>query len=110
MPLSLAQRLTKLRKDHDMTQTELAKKMGVGQSLIWRWESGEIKRLRPDKVAKLAEIYGVSEEYIATGIDIGNLPTEVEEWLHKPENREMVIDFYKRCKLLETKEKLDNIK
>lgn len=110
MPLSLAQRLTKLRKGHDMTQTELAKKMGVGQSLIWRWESGDIKRLRPDKVAKLAEIYGVSEEYIATGIEVGNLPPEVEEWLHKPENREKVINFYKQCKLLETKEKLDDIK
>lgn len=110
LPLTLAQRLVKLRKEHDMTQQEVADKIGVGQSLIWRWESGEIKRLRQDKVQKLANLYGVSEAYIATGIDIGNLPEEVEEWIHRPENREKVISFYKKCKLEEAERKLNNIK
>lgn len=93
-----------------MTQQEVADKIGVGQSLIWRWESGEIKRLRQDKVQKLANLYGVSEAYISTGIDIGNLPGEVEEWIHRPENREKVIGFYKKCKLEEAARQLNNIK
>ena len=110
LPLSLGKRLKLLRDEHGLTQTEVAKALGVGQSLVWRWESGKIKRLRPDKVTKLAQLYGVSEEYIATGISLGDLPYEVERWLHLPENRQMVINFYKAHILEVTQEKLDKLK
>lgn len=110
MPLPLGKRLKLLREEHDMTQTEVAKALGVGQSLVWRWEAGKVKRLRPETVTKLAQLYGVSEEYIATGINIGDLPLEVETWLHLPENREKVLNFYKANILQEAKEELDKIK
>lgn len=110
MSLSLGQRLKKLRLDKGLTQQELGKLIGVAQSLIWRWESGKIKRLTDENVEKLAKLYGVSEAYITTGINVGDLPPEVEEWLHNPLNREKVLDFYRTAKLEEVEGNLNKLK
>lgn len=110
MPLSLGQRLKKLRIDKEYTQAEVGEFIGVAQSIVWRWESGRIKRISDENIEKLAKLYGVSKAYIVSGINVGDLPTEVEEWLHNPENREKVLEFYRLSKLEETKGKLSELK
>jgi transcriptional regulator with XRE-family HTH domain len=47
--------LIKMRRlELDMTMKELAKKVGVSEGTISRWESGDIANMRRDKIAALA--------------------------------------------------------
>lgn len=45
----------------EMTQMEIAEKMGVAQPLISRWFSGRCMP-RPSTITKLAKIIGVNEQ------------------------------------------------
>lgn len=47
--------IKKLRTDNNLTMDELAKKIGVSAPTIQRYESGEIKNVRKDKIKKLAD-------------------------------------------------------
>ena len=42
----------------------LAEKVGVSKSTIAKWENGYVDNMRQNRVAKLAEIFGVSPTYI----------------------------------------------
>lgn len=56
-------RIAKLRKKHNMTQTELADKLGVSFQAVSNWERGNSM---PDisKLPELAEVFGVSIDEI----------------------------------------------
>lgn len=67
-------RLRELRKAHRMTQTEVAKIVGIGQSGYSFWESGRSK-IDDASLQKLANFYGVTVDYLL-GADV-NIPTGV---------------------------------
>ena len=46
LPLTLAQRLVKLRKEHDMTQQEVAESLGISQVKVSREEKKILEKLR----------------------------------------------------------------
>lgn len=56
---SLSDVLKKRRKELGLTLAQIADKMGVAEATVQRWESGNIKSVRHDKIAKLAEILQV---------------------------------------------------
>lgn len=58
-----AKRIKKLRKQHNLSQTELAKLVGVKSNTVSTWERGTRK---PDfnVLCKLSNSFGVSIEYI----------------------------------------------
>lgn len=103
---NLGERLKNLRKEHGYTQVELAKKLGVTQSLVWRWESGVVKRLSKEKLKDLAKLYDVSEDYIQNG-EAFFYPQEVEDWLHLPENKDMILNLYKNSVLEKERKRLE---
>lgn len=59
--------LKKLREEHHMSQSKLAKAIGVAQSTVGMWESGKNK---PEyaTLLKIANVFGVSVDYL-TGAD-----------------------------------------
>lgn len=61
--MKLNEKLAKLRKNYNYSTRDLAAKLGVSQSSISLWESGDRK---PDyeKIVKLSELYGVSVDYL----------------------------------------------
>lgn len=61
--MQLNEKLSMLRKNNNYSTRELAEKLGVSQSSISLWEKGDRK---PDfgKIVKLANIYGVSTDYL----------------------------------------------
>lgn len=48
------------RKSLNMTMKELAKKVGVSEGTISRWESGDISNMKRDKIKALADALEVS--------------------------------------------------
>lgn len=47
------------RKELGLTLAQIADKMGVSEATVQRWESGNIKSIRYEKVGKLSSILGV---------------------------------------------------
>ena len=64
--MSLAERITELRKSRGWSQEELAEQLGVSRQSVSKWES---ESATPDieKIVKLSEIFGVSTDYLIKG-------------------------------------------
>lgn len=52
--------LKKRRKELGLTLAQIADQMGVAEATVQRWESGNIKSIRYDKIDKLSEILKVN--------------------------------------------------
>lgn len=57
---SLASVLSERRKELGLTLMQIAKQMDVSEATVQRWESGNIKSLRHEKITRLADILNVS--------------------------------------------------
>jgi len=59
----LGEKIKQLRKDKDITQSDLARIMGVSQQAVARWE---VNRSEPDNetMRRLASFFGVSADYL----------------------------------------------
>ena len=59
----IAKNLAELRRDHKLTQQQLADKLNYSDKAVSRWEHGETL---PDieTLCKICDIYGVSFEYL----------------------------------------------
>ena len=61
--MTLGDKLTKLRKDNNYTQEQLAEKLGVSRQAVSRWES-DIAYPETDKLVQLGELYNCSMDYL----------------------------------------------
>ena len=73
MTTELANRIRSLRKIRRLTQAELARRLGVSQGIMSRWESGRHVP-PPDIIVKLAELAGlpVSEFHYGSHAQAGD--------------------------------------
>ncbi len=70
-------RLIKLRKELNLTQEELAQKIGYTRTAISAWEIGRNEPSNADTI-KLAKYFGVSTDYLLGKSDIRN-PEKAQE-------------------------------
>ena len=70
-------RLIKLRKELNLTQEELAQKIGYTRTAISAWEIGRNEPSNADTI-KLAEYFSVSTDYLLGKSDIRN-PEKAQE-------------------------------
>jgi transcriptional regulator with XRE-family HTH domain len=64
---ALGERVARLRKEHGLTQAQLAEQLGVSQQLVAAYESGE-RCVPTDTLPRIATALGVSlEELMGTG-------------------------------------------
>ncbi len=61
--MDFGMRLKELRKEHNLTQEELGKKIGVTKSSMSLYEKGE-REPSKDSLMKMADIFGVSIDYL----------------------------------------------
>lgn len=78
-------RLKEARKNTNLSLTNVAKTIGVNRSTLVRWESGLIIGLKLPHLKRLAELYGVSEQWLF-GYDV---PRDVESVAHKTKRDEI---------------------
>ena len=60
----MANRIKDLRTANDMTLLQLAKRIGVSESTVQRYESGNIKNLKYETMITLSNIFGCSPQYL----------------------------------------------
>lgn len=64
--------LKQRRKELGLTLSQIADAMNVTEATVQRWESGNIKNIRYDKIGKLAEVLKVSPALLMGWNDAGN--------------------------------------
>lgn len=52
------------RKELNLTMYEVAKKVGVSEGTISRWESGDIENMRRDKIVAIAKALNITPSII----------------------------------------------
>ena len=71
--MTFAVRLKELRKQAHLTQVELAKRLGIGQSSYADWERGK-KKPTQENLVKIAQVLNVSIDYL-----VGNSEEKTDE-------------------------------
>ena len=107
--MTIGTRLQNLRKERHLTQTEVAKALGISQQSYGRWETDKVKP-SPAKLTQIATYFDVSTDYLLNsytdGIDLSEVEllfrttskgmTEEEQAVFKDE----LIQFMKERKKL----------
>ena len=86
--MNIGERITQLRKEKDISQAELAKRLEVSRQAVSKWEQGTSS---PDtnKLIQLAKILDTEVEYLATG--------------NKPEPSSVVLNVVETVERVEEK-------
>lgn len=64
MATILGDKIRALRKKMKLTLDELADKTGSSKSYIWELENRPVVRPSADKIARIAEVFGVTVEFL----------------------------------------------
>jgi transcriptional regulator with XRE-family HTH domain len=70
--MSVGTRIHDQREARKMSQSELAKRVGLTSAAIWNWET-KGRGPRPQALAKVAKALNVSAEYLAEGREDADL-------------------------------------
>ena len=93
------------RLELGLTQKEVADRVGVTEATVSRWESGDIKNMRRDKIAALARALDISpavlmdwEQYDAEAAERRRLAKELSELANVAdvEHLNIALDLIKR--------------
>lgn len=79
-------RLKECRLSRNITLLEVAKKIGVKEATMQRYESGAIKNIKHETVLAIAEYYGVSPQYLMGWTD-DPMPEIVNKAISEVEDR-----------------------
>lgn len=61
---NMGDRLKRLRLEHNMTQEEIGKVLGVQKAAINKYEKGNVENIKRSSILKLAKLYKVKPSYI----------------------------------------------
>jgi transcriptional regulator with XRE-family HTH domain len=67
MLMTIAQRIKAERQMRGMTQTELARRVGVAREAVTQWEGGDARGLRPENLVRTAQELNVAIEWLVFG-------------------------------------------
>ena len=74
--MEIGDRIKSRRVEIGMTLKEVAEKIGVKEATVQRYESGSIKTLKQDTIAKIAQVLNISPSYLM-GWDSDSAPNNV---------------------------------
>ena len=93
------------RIENNLTLEQLGKRVGVSKMTVLRWESGEIKNIKSDKIEKLANALGVPVIALFDGFDTNGNAKDNEEALSPKELAEKVRQLLTKTTSLTEQEK-----
>ena len=62
--MTVGEKIRALRKQHGMTQTELAERLNTTKQTIGKYEQGIVTNLPLYRVQELADVFGVAPEFL----------------------------------------------
>lgn len=62
--MTIGERIKYLRKKNGMTQTDIAKRLGIATQTVYKYEKNIVTSIPMENIEKLAEIFGVPPTYI----------------------------------------------
>ncbi|MCI8348704.1 MAG: helix-turn-helix transcriptional regulator [Firmicutes bacterium] len=62
--MAVGDRIKELRRQHNLTQDELAMRMGTTKQTIHKYENNIVTNIPSDKIEQLAKIFDVTPSYI----------------------------------------------
>ena len=62
--MTVGERIKKKREELDMTQVDLARKIGCTKQTLYKYESGIITNIPSDKIEKIANVLGTTPAYL----------------------------------------------
>lgn len=71
--MALSDRIKLVLKEHNLSQYDLAKRMGVSQATVAFWCTGRTKNLRGDYAAKLSKLFGYDPGWLANGVGLSKI-------------------------------------
>lgn len=97
--MNIGERITTLRKEKDISQTELAKRLSVSRQAVSKWEQGSST---PDteRLIQLAEILDTEVEYLATGVhpEPGSVVLNVVETVERVQEKVVVKEVVRHVR------------
>lgn len=94
--MSMGARLAQTRRGQNLTQEQLAEKLGVTRQAVSRWES-DTAYPETDKIVRMAALFGVSCDYLlgVSGPQAGAVPpSPVTRLLREAVGRKVRLSFY----------------
>ena len=97
--MNIGERITALRKEHNISQGDLAKKLNVSRQAVSKWEQG-LSTPDTTKLIQLAELLGTEVEYLATGThpEPSSVVLNVVETVERVEVQEKIVVRHVRRK------------
>lgn len=74
--MDIGNKITELRKQHNLSQTELAKQLGASRTIIGNYERNE-NTPSIDMILKLSKVFNVSVDYLVGEGQLANYDKEV---------------------------------
>lgn len=78
------------RQELNLTLEQVAQIVGVGKSTVRKWETGDIKNMKRDKIPLLAEALQISPSLIA---GFKETTTNLNKFLFSKEEQEIISDY-----------------
>ena len=100
----MANRIKELRKQKGMTLAEVAKRIGVSESTMQRYESGKISKIKYETMENLANLFQVTPEYLMGWSDASSQQAKYFDAVCKyigqndEKFQEIIIEYYKMSK------------
>lgn len=89
--MELSEKLLNLRKANDLTQEQLAEKIGISRQSVSKWESGQaVPEL--DKIVALCELFNVTTDYLLKPSEIDPLTAKTQLLENQQKNLENTHD------------------
>ena len=88
--MTVGDRIRKAREEKGISQTDLAKMVGISKQTLYKYENNIVTNIPSNKIEKIADNLDVSESYI--------MGWEEHDYLYTNENTEFLIEVTKMAK------------
>ena len=97
--MNIGERITALRKEKSISQSELAKRLNVSRQAVSKWEQG-VSSPDTERLIQLAEILGTEVEYLATGThpEPGSVVLNIVETVERVEEKVVVKEVIRHVR------------
>lgn len=97
--MTMGEKIYKLRRDRNMTQEELARRVGVSYQAINKYEHGRVTNIPIERLERLAFALGTTTNYLRGGGLLATVTDDYDEFLDEVDTDELSEDDIKRRKM-----------